>query len=116
MKKLLSLAALLTVSTVAVAGFNNTNAPQTNGGVATVVQALTAADDAQMSLKGKITRQLDKDEFMFQDGTGEIKIEIDDKVWQGQNVTPNDVIIIFGKVDKNTFGKSDFDVYRVEKQ
>lgn len=124
MKKLLSLAALLVVSSTAVAGFNG-NTQQAGGftggsagQVSTVAQALKASyDDMPIQLTGKIVSQISGDKFIFQDKTGQITIEIDDDhdVWQGQNISPNDTVTIYGKVDKETFKPNKVDVYRVQK-
>ncbi|WP_150539546.1 YgiW/YdeI family stress tolerance OB fold protein [Actinobacillus vicugnae] len=88
-------------------GANRTNA-------VTVAQAKSLHDDSRVSLEGKILRQVDHDEYIFADSTGDIKIEIDDHVWNGLNVTPNDNIRIQGKLDKETFHSS-IDVYTIEK-
>lgn len=125
MKKLLTLASLLAVSSVAVAGFTGNNAPAQGGGfsgqgqqvgvVNTVAKALKAYDDAPVQLTGSIVRQIDSDEFIFRDSTGEIKIDVEDEAWQGQNVGFNDKITIYGKVDRETIGKNSVDVYRIQK-
>lgn len=114
MKKLLSLVALLTVSTSAVAGFtasNNTAAPKS-----TVAQALKIKqDNAPIQLSGKIIRQVDDDEFIFRDSTGEIKIDVEEGAWQGIDVTPNETITIFGQVDHERFEPNTIDVFRIQK-
>lgn len=114
----------LFVATSAIAGFQGNNTTQQQGGfnsnqsvvVNTVAQALSANDDAPAQLTGSIVRQLkDNDEFIFRDATGEIKIDVDDDAWQGQNVSVNDKITIYGKVDKEHIGNNTLDVYRVQK-
>lgn len=120
MKKLLTLGTLL-VATSAMAGFNsNQQAGGFNqtaqGQTMTVAQALKAQDNSIVSLKGKIVRQVDNDEFIFSDGTAEIKIDVEDSAWAGQNVTPNDTIVIEGKIDNERFEKTDMDVFRITKQ
>lgn len=114
MKKLLSLVTLLAVSSTAVAGFNggNTNAsPKT-----TVAKALKIKqDNTPVQITGKILRQVDNDEFIFGDSTGQIKIDVDDQAWQGLNVSPNETITIFGNVDHESFEPNTIDVYRVQK-
>lgn len=112
MKKLLSLITLLTISSTAVAGFNGgTDAPKS-----TVAQALKIKrDDTPVQLTGKIIRQIDNDEFIFRDASGEIKIEVDEHAWQGLNVSPNETITIFGTVDHESLEANTVDVYRVQK-
>lgn len=121
MKKLLSLIAMLTLSSCASAGFNNGKQGGFNGTAGgksgTVAQVLKMTqDDAPVQLTGKIVRQIDGDEFIFRDASGEIKIDIDDSAWQGQDVSPKDTITIFGKLDRESFRANEVDVYRVQKQ
>lgn len=124
MKKLVTLTALLALSSVAVAGFQSNNNNHQGGGfnsqsvtpqVTSVAQALKANDHDSAQLTGAIVRQLDDDEFIFRDATGEIKIDVEDKAWQGQNVGVNDKITVYGQVDRETIGSNSVDVYRIEK-
>lgn len=124
MKKL-TLALLLGLSTTAAfAGFNGNGNHKGghNGGFTqdftqqiTVKQALAEKDNTIVTLVGNISRQIDKDDYIFTDGTGEIKIEIDRKVWDGLNVGSQDKIRILGKLDNDAFDKPDIDVIRIEK-
>ena len=120
MKKF-ALATILALSTAsAFAGFNGNNTP--NGGfksdaqsVITVKQALKAADNSMVTLVGNITQQIDDDEFLFTDGTAQIKVEIKRRAWNGLDVGPNDKIRINGKLDNEAFEKADLEVLRIEK-
>ena len=67
----------------------------------TVKQALEMPDDAKVTLKGKIVKSLGDDSYVFQDATGTIEVEIDHDVWRGQNITPEDVVVITGEMDKD---------------
>jgi len=120
MKKF-ALATILALSiSSAFAGFNGNNTP--NGGfksggqsVITVKQALNAADNSMVTLVGNISQQIDDDEFLFTDGTAQIKVEIKRRAWNGLDVGPNDKIRINGKLDNEAFEKAEIEVYRVEK-
>lgn len=120
MKKF-ALATILALSiSSAFAGFNGNNIP--NGGfksggqsVITVRQALNAADNSMVTLVGNISQQIDDDEFLFTDGTAQIKVEIKRRAWNGLDVGPNDKIRINGKLDNEAFEKAEIEVYRVEK-
>ena len=120
MKKF-ALAAILALSTTsAFAGFNGNTTP--NGGfqsgtqsAISVKQALSAADNSMITLVGNITQQIDDDEFWFTDGTGQIKIEIKKRVWNGLNVDSKDKVKIYGKLDNEVFEKAELDVLRIEK-
>ena len=81
MKKF-ALAPLLALSTsVAFAGFNGNTAQggfqgSNQGQQLTVKQALSAKDNSMITLVGNITQQIDGDEYLFTDGTDQIKLEI----------------------------------------
>ena len=67
----------------------------------TVAQAKSLRDDAWVVLEGKIVRQIKHEMYEFQDSTGSISIDIDDKRWHGQTVTASDTVRIEGEVDKD---------------
>ncbi len=121
MKKL-TLAALLAISTsTAFAGFNS-NTNNARGGFQqgtaqpiSVKQALSAKDNSIVTLVGNITQQIDDDEYLFNDGTANIKIEVKNRVWNGLNVGPQDKIRITGKLDNEAFEKAEVEVFSVEK-
>lgn len=73
----------------------------------TVAKAVTLGDDSPVVLTGNIVSQVagSKDKFTFKDATGEVRVEIDRKVFAGRTVTPKDTVRIMGKVDKD-FGKN----------
>lgn len=120
MKKFALATVLALATTSAFAGFNGNNTP--NGGfqagtqaAISVQQALKAADNSMITLVGNITQQIDDNEFLFTDGTAQIKVEIKRRAWNGLNVGPNDKIRISGKLDNESFEKAELEVYRVEK-
>lgn len=65
-----------------------------------VAEVQKLPDDAYVTLSGYITKRLSDDKYNFSDGTNNLIVKIDDKVWMGQIVTPKDKILITGKVDK----------------
>ena len=120
MKKF-ALATLLALSTsAAFAGFNGNNAQVGfQGGnqvqQLTVKQALSAQDGSVISLVGNITQQLDGDEYVFTDGSDQIKVDIRNRAWRGLNVGPQDKIRVYGRVDNDAFQRTEVEVFRVEK-
>lgn len=76
-------------------------APDKMGEIITVEKAKTLRDDARVVLRGNIVSQVagEKDEFIFRDATGEIQVDIPRKAFGPHNVTPDDTVIIYGKVD-----------------
>ncbi|OOF63976.1 YgiW/YdeI family stress tolerance OB fold protein [Rodentibacter sp. Ppn85] len=121
MKKL-TLATLLAIATsTAFAGFNG-NGNTAQGGfkqsamqAISVKQALSEKDNSMVTLVGSITQQIGKDDYLFTDGSAQIKVEIKDRVWNGLNVGPQDKIRISGKLDNEAFEKAEIEVYSIEK-
>jgi uncharacterized protein (TIGR00156 family) len=105
---------------VAFAGFNGNTAQGgfqggDQGQQLTVKQALSAKDNSMITLVGNITQQIDGDEYLFTDGTDQIKLEIKNRVWNGLNVGPQDKIRVYGKLDNDAFEKAELEVISVEK-
>ncbi len=119
MKKLskILVAAMLVfpVCSFAQGGFvqDGSAAPVINKGtytqLTTVAAAKQQADDVFVLLEGYITgpaKSLNPQEFMFEDGSGEIKIEVNQKVWRNQKVTPSIKVRILGQVDHNPVART----------
>jgi len=77
-------------------GFVDKNATPT-----TAAKAKDLKDDSWVTLRGNITERLSDDRYVFRDASGTVNVEIDQKRWNGQNVTPQDQVEIQGKVDKD---------------
>lgn len=69
--------------------------------IITVEQAKQLRDDAWVTLEGNIISRIGHEHYQFKDSTGMIIVDIDDKYWNGQNVTPDTKIRIEGEVDKD---------------
>lgn len=120
----MTLASLLTVSSLAVAqgGFQS-NASNNNGGfggfggaITTVKAAKEAREDSLVAIEGSIVKHIREDHFLFRDLAGnEINIDVDDDAWNGQTIQPNDRIVIQGKVDKN-FSSTEIEVENIIKK
>lgn len=143
MKKIMTAVAVFACSSFAFAQFHDPNAPMAkpekthhemkhehkgkkhekhHGGffdesqaVKTVAALKEAKDDSLVLLQGKIVKQVGKDDFLFQDATGEVEVEVNRRAWHGQTITPNDVVEIRGKVDKD-WDKTDVEVKHVIKK
>lgn len=109
---LAALAAPVAFALPAQAAFDGPGAKAAAGGFSgpvsgaqadTVAKAVTLGDDAPVVLTGNIVSQETgkKDKFLFKDATGEVRMEIDRKVFAGRTVTPQDTVRIIGKVDKD---------------
>lgn len=79
-----------------------------------VSAAKNAPDDAWVTLRGHITRQIAHEKYIFADATGEIVVDIDDKYLYGITITPKDLVEISGEVDKEFFESTEIDVKRIQ--
>lgn len=80
------------------------------------VKALQDAKDKTfVMIEGKIIKQVGKKDFIFQDSTGEVEIEVSYHAWRGQTITPNDTVEIRGIVDKE-WDKTEVEVKQIIKK
>lgn len=111
MKKHYSLILFCLLSAPALAGFVGPSATTVN----TVKQALQASDDTPVILTGHIIQSLGNEDYIFKDTTGEVKVEIEHKSWKGQQVTPQDTVVLYGEVD-NDWNEKTVDVDSIVKK
>ena len=125
MRILLSSALILLLATPAFAAFEAGPAASAQAGgfkgpgaattVDTVAKALKAKDESPVTLEGRIISAGPKhEEYVFQDNTGKIVIEIDDDLFHGRTVTPENVIRIWGEVDTKVARESEVEVDRFD--
>ena len=81
----------------------------------TVKQALEMRDDTRVTLKGSIVRSLGDEAYTFKDATGTIEVEIDNEIWRGLNVGPEDIVVISGEIDRD-WNHISVDVSSISKQ
>jgi uncharacterized protein (TIGR00156 family) len=79
----------------------------------TVAQALASRDDTNVVLRGTIVRSIGDERYTFKDTTGEVTIDVDNELWAGQLVSPQDTVEIHGEVDKEFMGGIEIDVSRI---
>ena len=81
----------------------------------TVAKALEASDESPVVLEGRIlSAAKEHEEYVFQDSTGKIIIELDDELFHGRTVTPENTIRIWGEVDTKLGRNSEVEVDRFE--
>jgi len=80
-------------------GSGNSANERGQGQTVTVQAAKGLQDDTKVTLQGNIIRSLGDEKYTFRDATGEITIEIDNKIWKGVTVSENDKVDIFGEVE-----------------
>ena len=89
-------------------GFTGPDATSTGGGfngpssnITTAEKAKTLRDDTKVTLRGHIVERISDDDYLFRDESGTINVDIDQKHWNGQTITPQDKVEIRGEVDKD---------------
>lgn len=85
-----------------------------SGSVTTVANAKGLRDDTWVTLRGNIVERISDDKYTFKDASGTVNIDIDHKRWNGQTITPQDVVEIQGEVDKD-WNSVEIDVKQINK-
>ena len=120
MKKLLFVCLFCLICVNSFAGNVNTSnffIDNTNTNVITIKKAKKLNDKDTVTLEGYIVKQIDDDEFIFRDNSGEIKIDINDNVmiqFANARITPNTLIRIQGSLDKEMLEETTLDVFKLE--
>lgn len=106
MKKYFVLSTLLASVALVGCAKETTNAQQVFGAniptaTITVKEALSARDDSYVTVEGHIVSQVahEDEEYIFADSTGQIRVEIDNHIWRGQNVSKTDKVRLYGEID-----------------
>ncbi len=117
MRVILAILICLSISSFAYAkgGFKGPNATQTMPNC-TVSDVLSAHDDYKCVLTGKIVSKVpgDDDEYMFQDSTGKLVVEIDDDVFRNIQVSPKNTVKLYGEVDEKRRKDNEFEAKHLE--
>lgn len=98
---------LATVAT-SYAEYIGPSAHKTIGSVAEVLK--NPIDDQRVVLRGYLVKQVGKEKYIFSDGTGEIRVEIDAKDFRGLTVDDKTRVEIMGEVEKDFFESPEIDV------
>jgi uncharacterized protein (TIGR00156 family) len=72
------------------------------------------ADDSLVKLEGRIVTASGEERYEFSDEAGSIVVEIDDELWRGVDVTPDDRVRLWIEVDKDLLD-TEYEAERVEK-
>jgi uncharacterized protein (TIGR00156 family) len=73
-----------------------------NKPVSNVSEVQNMADDSMVYVQGYIIQSLGNDNYMLQDGSGQIMVEIDDDLMNNATITPQTVVWIAATVDQQT--------------
>jgi len=67
-------------------------------------------DDLRVTLRGNIILKIGGDKYVFSDGTGEIRVDIDNSEWPAEPVNEKTTVEIIGKVDVEFMHPTEIDV------
>lgn len=93
---------VLFLSSVTFAQFVGSNV---SGQERTVSQIRDARIGTYVVLTGNIVDHQREEYFTFRDATGTITVEIENRVWQRRDITPETRVRIMGEVDRNRKGR-----------
>jgi uncharacterized protein (TIGR00156 family) len=99
---LFSAAAICLLAAVAAHGQGGFTGPGSNQNKWQSVKASAVKnlpENSRIVLQGNILRAAGGEKYVFGDGTGEITVEIDDKLWKDLSVSEKDKVEISGKVE-----------------
>ena len=81
---------------------NMNNQATVQPAVWTVTEVISLPDDTPVVMRGRITKNMGNNIFVFEDGSGTIMLEIDEESWNGNTVRVDDIVTVYGNVDKGT--------------
>lgn len=81
---------------------NMNNNMNTQPAVWSVTEVVSLPDDTPVVMRGRITKNMGNNIFVFEDGSGTIMMEIDEESWNGNTVRVDDVVTVYGSVDKGS--------------
>ena len=79
-----------------------------------VTEVMNLPDNAPVTMRGRITQNVGDNIYVFEDSSGTIMMEIDEEDWNGNTVRVNDVVTVYGNVDKSP-NYIEIDVSSIEK-
>jgi uncharacterized protein (TIGR00156 family) len=103
MKKML--AVFLLLSLIAMNAMAQFTGPSAAGQSATVGQVYQARLGSYVTVTGHIVDHLREDYFTFRDDTGEIRVEIQNSVWQNRQIGPDTKVRLLAEIDQGFAGR-----------
>lgn len=100
--KLLSCVAAAAVVLASSQTFAGNQGTASQKPVSKVSDVQNMADDSMVYVQGYIIQSLGDENYVFQDDSGQINVEIDDDLMNSASVTPETVVWIAATIDKDT--------------
>ena len=105
MKKIsvFALAALMPICGAFAGSGNHMNNNMMNNqpAVWTVTEVMSLPDNTPVVMRGRITRNMGDNIFVFEDSSGTIMMEIEEADWNGNTVLVDDIVTVYGNIDKS---------------
>lgn len=93
---------------------NNNNMQKKQPTYWSVMEVVELPDKSPVVMRGRIKQNMGNEMFLFEDSTGTIMLEIEEEDWNGNTVKVDDIVTVYGNVDKG--GRvAEIDVVSVEK-
>lgn len=67
-----------------------------------VTEVMSLPDDTPVVMRGRITRNMGDNIFVFEDNSGTIMMEIEEEDWNGNAVLVDDIVTVYGNIDKGS--------------
>jgi uncharacterized protein (TIGR00156 family) len=113
MKKSLATLAFCLSFLLAATAMAQFTGPSANPQPSTVAQAGDARVGSNVTLEGNVVGHLRDEYYTFRDASGEIRVEIDRRTWNGREVGPADKVRISGEIERDWRGRY-IDVERLD--
>lgn len=78
-----------------------------------VMEVVSLPDNSPVTMQGKITKNMGDNIYVFEDSSGTIMLEIDEEDWNGKTVRVDDIVTVYGNVDKGS-DYTEIDVTSIE--
>lgn len=72
--------------------------------ISSVEEVSFLAIHSYATVVGNIVAHIREDYYLFRDDTGEIRVEIENSVWQNRAIGPDTTIRLVAEVDQNSLG------------
>lgn len=73
--------------------------------VTTVEQVRAGRHGAPVSLKGSLTKEVRRLQYMFKDKTGEVRVRVRPELWRGREITAKTLLRLKGKIQSDVRGR-----------
>lgn len=93
------------LSFIAVHSFGQFTGPRAAGAITTAEQALNARVGTYVTLVGFVVEHVREDYYTFRDASGQIRVQIEQAVWQGRQIGPEKKVRLQGEIDRGVRGR-----------